>query len=35
MDDRRLRRVVRPRSIDQVDGVRDGDDDGDVDGGTS
>jgi hypothetical protein len=35
MDDIRLGRVVRPRSVDQVDGVRGGDDDGDVDGGAS
>jgi hypothetical protein len=35
MDDICLGRVVRPRSVDQVDGVRGGDDDGDVDGGAS
>jgi hypothetical protein len=35
MDDKLLRRMVHPRSVDQADGVRVGDDDGDVDGGAS
>jgi hypothetical protein len=35
MDDKRLGMVVRPRSVDQADSVRGGDDDGDVDGGAS
>jgi hypothetical protein len=35
MDDKRLGRMVRRRSIDQADGVRVGDNDGDVDGGAS
>ncbi|PWZ41227.1 hypothetical protein Zm00014a_013962 [Zea mays] len=35
MDDKHLGRVVRPRSIDQADGVHGGDDDGDVNGGAS
>jgi hypothetical protein len=31
MDDKRCGTVVRPRSVDQADGVRVGDDDSDVD----
>jgi hypothetical protein len=35
VDDKRTRRMVRPRSVDQADDVRVGDDNGDVDGGAS
>jgi hypothetical protein len=35
MDDKRLGRMVRPRSVDQADGMRVKDDDGDVDDGAS